>query len=90
MRLTSSKARRPAPSGAPSLTLALVVGCSLALGGCASETIVHGVSEREANQIIEVLSDADIGANKMMNTSGRTVVYDISVPGSQRIDAIRS
>ncbi len=89
MRLIASKARRPAPSGAPSLTLALVLGCSLVLGGCASETIVHGVSEREANQIIEVLSDADIGASKITNTSGRTVVYDISVSGSQRIDAIK-
>ena len=62
----------------------------LALTGCASETVVHGIGEKEANQVIELLADNDISAQKLTNSAGREVVYDISVPSSQRIEAIRA
>ena len=41
---------------------------------------MHGISENEANHIIEVLADGDINASKVMNNAGREVVYDIAVP----------
>jgi type III secretion system YscJ/HrcJ family lipoprotein len=59
------------------------------LSACASETVIHGIDEREANQIIELLADHQLQANKLMNDSGRTVTYNIVVPASARVDAIR-
>lgn len=73
------------PAGVRSLPVLLV-----ALAGCASETVVHGISEKEANQVIELLADNDISAQKLTNSAGREVVYDIAVPSSQRIEAIRA
>ena len=59
------------------------------VSGCAEETIVHGLSEKEANIILEVMSDADMRATKLINATGREVVYDISVPAADRIKAIK-
>jgi type III secretion system YscJ/HrcJ family lipoprotein len=67
-----------------------LVAMALALAGCASESVLHALNEKEANQVIELLADNDISAQKLMNTSGREVVYDISVPSSQRIEAIKA
>lgn len=71
----------------------LLVFLGLTLGvlvtGCSTETVVHGVNEREANRIIEVLSENDITATKITNATGREVVYDLAVSGSQRIEAIK-
>jgi type III secretion protein J len=68
-----------------------LVGLALALGltGCGSETVVHGVNEKEANQIIEALARYDITSGKVMNTSGREVTYDVTVGYAQRLDAIK-
>jgi type III secretion protein J len=74
---------------APAYVLALGLA-SAALVGCSTEIVVHGVGEREANRIVEVLSNEDINANKITNASGREIVYDISVSASQRIDAIKT
>lgn len=59
------------------------------LSACGSETVIHGIDEREANQIIELLADHQLQANKLMLDSGRTVSYNIVVPASARVDAIR-
>ncbi|MBN1960614.1 MAG: hypothetical protein JW841_06685 [Deltaproteobacteria bacterium] len=62
---------------------------SFVMSSCGVETVVHGVNEREANRIIETLALRDINADKLTNTSGRQVVYDITVAASRRIDAIK-
>ena len=59
------------------------------LCACGSDTVIHGIDEREANKIIELLADHQVQANKLMVDSGRTVNYNIVVPGSSRVDAIR-
>jgi type III secretion protein J len=59
------------------------------LSACSSETVIHGIDEREANQIIELLTDHKLQANKLMIDSGRTVNFNIVVPASARVDAIR-
>ena len=56
---------------------------------CAAETIVHGIDEREANRILESLSDQDIQANKIMIDTGRTVIFNITVAKGDHIDAVR-
>ena len=48
--------------------LLVVLGCiSLSVSGCAVETIVHRVDEREANRILELLEDQDISVTKGMD-----------------------
>jgi len=69
--------------------VALVLGLSLLGFGCGSETIVHGIDEREANRIIETLDDSQISASKIMTDTGRAVFYAISVPSKYRVQAIR-
>ena len=59
------------------------------LSACGSETVIHGIEEREANQIIELLANHQIEANKLMIDAGRTVNYNIVVANSTRVDAIR-
>ena len=46
------------------------------LSACGTETIIHGIDEREANQIIELLADHQLESNKLMNDSGRDVNYN--------------
>ena len=57
--------------------------------GCASETVIHGVDEREANQIIELLARHNIETGKVRTPGSREVVFDLSVSAGQRVDAIR-
>jgi type III secretion protein J len=57
--------------------------------GCASETVIHGVDEREANQIIELLARHSIDTTKVRTPGSREVVFDLSVNAGQRVDAIR-
>ena len=57
--------------------------------GCASETVIHGVDEREANQIIELLARHNIETGKVRTPGSRDVVFDLSVSAGQRVDAIR-
>ena len=72
-------------------TKVLLIGGLMAglLSACGTETIIHGIDEREANQIIELLADHQLESNKLMNDSGRDVNYNIIVPAGNRIDAIR-
>lgn len=67
----------------------LLVAVGLVVTSCAAETVVHGLNEKEANTIVEMLDEQDVTATKLMNQAGREVVYDISVPASQRIKAIK-
>lgn len=59
------------------------------LSACGTETVIHGIDEREANKIIELLADNQLQAQKLMNDSGREVTYNIAVPASNKVDAIR-
>jgi type III secretion protein J len=61
----------------------------LGMAGCASETIVHDIEEREANTIIELLSDNHINATKGTRDTGRVVLYSIAVPATKRVQAIK-
>ena len=56
---------------------------------CGVETVVQDLNEREANQIIEALSNNGINADKTRNQEGRNVVYSVTVPSSARLDAYR-
>ncbi|MEC9464191.1 MAG: hypothetical protein VX834_00285 [Myxococcota bacterium] len=62
---------------------------SLLLPACAAETIIHGVDEREANRIVELLADSQINATKMVIDDGRTIKFNISVGANAKLDAIR-
>lgn len=56
---------------------------------CAQDVIVRDLpSEKEANEIVEVLAYDGITATKAVIDDGRTKVYQILVPGSRRLDAI--
>ena len=68
--------------------LCLVVFTSFLIS-CGSEAIVHDLDEREANRILELLSDKDIQGLKLMEDKGRSVTYTIHVPSANRMKAIR-
>jgi type III secretion system YscJ/HrcJ family lipoprotein len=57
--------------------------------GCGVETVVNGLSEREANRIIELFDDNQIASTKGVTDTGREIFYNISVPPKSRIDAIK-
>lgn len=59
------------------------------LAACANEVIVHNLSEREANQILELLADAGINSSKMAVETGRDIKYSVTVASASRIDAIK-
>ncbi len=59
-----------------------------ALLGCAAEPIAHMLGEREANQMVELLAENGIDAQKLTADNGRTVSYTIAVGGSRRLQAI--
>ena len=61
----------------------------LALVGCSVETVVSGLSEKEANSIIELFADNKIETTKGMVDSGRDIYYSIVVPSNKRLEAIR-
>ena len=63
---------------------------ALLLVGCGVEPVVHGLEEREANKVVEVLADADIVAQKSVVDNGRTTSYTINVPAKDRIGAIKT
>lgn len=63
--------------------------CAAALAGCGSEIIVNRVDERDANRIIELLENHEIGAMKGMVDTGREQYFTIAVSGGDRVDAIR-
>lgn len=67
----------------------LAVGCLSLVAACGVETIVHGLEEREANQIVELFADNDIPATKAMLDTGRTVSFSVTVPAKSRVEAIR-
>lgn len=57
--------------------------------GCGVDAVVHGIDEREANHVIEVLADGDIAATKMVVDNGRTTSFTITVPNKNRIEATK-
>jgi len=57
--------------------------------GCSFETVVHNLSEREANLIVELFADNQIESTKGIVDTGREVFYTISVPIKNKLDAIR-
>lgn len=60
------------------------------LSGCGQETVVQGLNEREANQILEVLADAKVQANKQVFDDGRKVTFSVVVAAGKQMDAIRT
>ena len=56
---------------------------------CGVETIVHGIDEKQANQIIVLLSDSNMSANKTMISDGRTVNYNVSVSNRNKEESLR-
>jgi type III secretion protein J len=56
---------------------------------CGTDTIVQKINEREANEILEVLDETGIPANKGVIDTGRDIFFSIQVPSSQRIKAIK-
>ena len=65
----------------------LLIG--LTLVGCSVETVVSGLSEKEANIIIELLADHQIETTKGLVDSGREISYSITVSTKKRLAAIR-
>jgi len=65
----------------------LIVGSLLS--GCGQREVVHQLDEREANQIVELLSENDIEANKAMIDDGRKVSFNIVVAGADRLASIK-
>ncbi|MEM6732035.1 MAG: hypothetical protein AAF658_10800, partial [Myxococcota bacterium] len=66
--------------------LCIVVLCATA---CAQEVIVRDLpTEKEANEIIEVLAMDGITGMKQVVDDGRKKFYQIAVYGSRRLDAI--
>ena len=61
----------------------------LTLVGCSVETVVSGLSEKEANIIIELFADNKIETTKGLVDTGREINYSIAVPTKKRLDAIR-
>lgn len=68
------------------LLLLLILGTAT---GCGVETVVNGLSERDANRIIELFADNQITTTKGVTDTGREIFYNISVPQKSRLDAIR-
>ncbi len=66
--------------------LCVVLMCATA---CAQEVIVRDLTtEKQANEIIEVLAYDGITGSKNVIDDGRKKSYQIKVPGSRRLDAI--
>jgi type III secretion protein J len=60
------------------------------LVACGAETVVHRTDERQANRILELLSDNGIrDVTKTMVDTGRETFFTISVPRSVRLQAIK-
>jgi len=57
--------------------------------GCGVETVVNGLSEREANRITELFADNQIASTKGVTDTGREIFYNISVPPKNKLDAIK-
>jgi len=77
-------------------TLLLICFCLPLLTSCESrKTIVNGLDEREANEILVFLSTKNIDAIKVQSAGGggggggaKVVVWDISVPDTQSLEAM--
>jgi len=59
MRLLARARRRSLPAGCRAVLIFLS-----ALGGCGREEVLHGLDERQANQVLVALDDEGIGAEK--------------------------
>lgn len=77
----------PARRSAPAVVLAL--GASLTLIACGSEIIIHDIGEKEANEIVVLLSEYDIVTSKTMRDTGREILYSIAVKPGARVQAMK-
>ncbi len=68
--------------GALACSLLFLVGCD------GPHSIVHGLSELEANEVIVVLDSQGISGSKLLE-EGRVVTWAVQVPGSRSKDALR-
>lgn len=61
-----------------------------ALTACEVEEVIHGLDEREANEVIELLdaSEPSIKAMKLKE-DGRVVTYKITVPANLKVEAYK-
>lgn len=74
----------------------LLLSCSFLLTSCESQkTIVNGLDEREANEILVFLASKGLSANKMQSTAGagggggsKIVLWDISVSEKDATEAM--
>jgi type III secretion protein J len=58
------------------------------LCACGTETIVHRLAEKEANEIVVLLARNEIHGMKVVIDTGREVLYDVSVGGGDRLRAL--
>ena len=70
------------------MTAAGLAVAALLLGACGVDEVVHGLSEREANQILVVLESKDVSARKEVE-EGRTVTWKVLVPSNAGHEARR-
>ncbi|MBI3178892.1 MAG: type III secretion protein, partial [Deltaproteobacteria bacterium] len=69
----------------------VLIALTVSAAGCGSETVVHRVTEKDANQIIEVLHDEDgIQGQKVMIDTGRDIFFNVVVPSGKKIEAIKT
>lgn len=70
-------------------TIILGVLITTALAACGSEEVIHNLSERDANRILQLLHDGTppIEAVKLKEEGGRFVVYKIVVPAKSKHQA---
>ena len=69
---------------------AIAVALSIAaLGGCASEEILHGLAEPQANEVLVALDEAGIDATKERD-DGTDAGWTVSVPASDAARAQRT
>src|SRR5687767_288226 len=61
----------------------------LVLAACGSETIVHDIDEKQANNILVLLDESSIRAAKLQVSNGRTTSYSILVPSGVSIQALK-
>lgn len=85
-RWTVRSAARPAAGRRVALA-ALALG-ALGLTACGENEIVHGLQEREANQILVVLESKEIPAKKVIE-EGRVITWKVLVPSSAAHEARR-
>lgn len=63
--------------------------CAAALAGCASEEILHGLAEPQANEVLVALDEVGVGASKKRE-DGADAAWTVSVPARDAARAQRA